>query len=653
MPGPARISDRKPRLSKHLEIRDLADGTRLVKQTHSAAYLALSRDQQRILQRFAGGARVHDALLAELTSATDTDIRGFYDLVVFALENGFLEDMDQPAPPVEGRTPAEWPVGWGAHPAFVLALVAATVGAVSILQNEPRLPGSPLGWAFALLVVSVSFSLSAVLAGCVLNGMGRCVYGAGPTFSYAVPHFGIDPRDAFMAGRRGEQAVALQDLAVPFLLMGIFGQLSWEPGYFGAVLAALVTACPFGRTPAHRFLHATFRKSYQLPHCAATFLGKKLLRHLFGRLSTDEDDYLTVYGAYCVFWLGALILFVGGLVHRQGVEFTEKFLFAPDPATRLGAFLVLLLLAILILTPIAWQLWFLAHNAYNLLAPYWFKAESRVRKSRVTGESAPTTEEVVGFLKETMLFAPLAPETLERIARAMEFLQVAAGTPIIREGDQGDSLFVVCVGQVDVLKDDATGTPRVVATLGPGDAFGEIALLSRTQRTASVVSTRPTSLLVLDRTSFETILVGTLGAERITSILQVCAFLRRNRMFRNWDDKALQHLAASMEFAEFDSGDDIIRQGVLNDSFYVVYEGTVRIRKDKREVARLRAGEFFGEVSLLKGIPAVADATADGHVRCLKLDRDEFLALVSHDLHTGMAIGDAVEERLGGSRDDA
>jgi CRP-like cAMP-binding protein len=94
-------------------------------------------------------------------------------------------------------------------------------------------------------------------------------------------------------------------------------------------------------------------------------------------------------------------------------------------------------------------------------------------------------------LAQVPLFADLAPEHLARVAAACNELHVDEGDTLLREGDFGYSLFAITAGTADVLQDEA-----VIGTLGPGDVFGEIAVLSGGRRTATVVATSPLELLV-------------------------------------------------------------------------------------------------------------------------------------------------------------
>lgn len=109
----------------------------------------------------------------------------------------------------------------------------------------------------------------------------------------------------------------------------------------------------------------------------------------------------------------------------------------------------------------------------------------------------------IELLRSMPMFAPLTPPTLETLARSLEPVSVAAGTDVIREGDEGDRFFVIADGEVDV-----TASGRQLATLGRGAGFGEIALMYDVPRTASVSARTDVHLYALDRETFLVTLLG-------------------------------------------------------------------------------------------------------------------------------------------------
>jgi CRP-like cAMP-binding protein len=95
-------------------------------------------------------------------------------------------------------------------------------------------------------------------------------------------------------------------------------------------------------------------------------------------------------------------------------------------------------------------------------------------------------------LTEIPLFAELTLDQQERVARVFEELEVEEGATLLREGDFGYSMFAVTSGTADVVKDG-----QVLRTLGPGDVFGEIAVLAGGRRTATVVATSPMTVVTV------------------------------------------------------------------------------------------------------------------------------------------------------------
>jgi CRP-like cAMP-binding protein len=95
-------------------------------------------------------------------------------------------------------------------------------------------------------------------------------------------------------------------------------------------------------------------------------------------------------------------------------------------------------------------------------------------------------------LEAIPLFAGLTVDQRTAVASACDELEVDEGTVLVREGDFGHAVFAIRSGTADVVHEGA-----VVNTLGPGDYFGEIAVMSGGRRSASVVATSPLTLVTI------------------------------------------------------------------------------------------------------------------------------------------------------------
>jgi CRP-like cAMP-binding protein len=101
-------------------------------------------------------------------------------------------------------------------------------------------------------------------------------------------------------------------------------------------------------------------------------------------------------------------------------------------------------------------------------------------------------------LAQVPLFSPLSARYRRRLADHLEEVRYMQGAPIVKEGESGDTFFVILEGQAKVQNPKG----RVVNRLVPGDFFGEISLLDGGARTASVVTETPMTLLALKRGAF-------------------------------------------------------------------------------------------------------------------------------------------------------
>jgi predicted MFS family arabinose efflux permease len=130
-----------------------------------------------------------------------------------------------------------------------------------------------------------------------------------------------------------------------------------------------------------------------------------------------------------------------------------------------------------------------------------------LRWRAVRALDAVASPEDVALLQRVDIFAPLGPVELERLAEALVPVHAAAGEVVVRQGEHGDRFLLIVAGTAGVSVDGA-----VVRQEGPGDYFGEIALLRDTPRTATVTALEPLELRALRRDAFLAAVTGDSGS---------------------------------------------------------------------------------------------------------------------------------------------
>lgn len=117
-----------------------------------------------------------------------------------------------------------------------------------------------------------------------------------------------------------------------------------------------------------------------------------------------------------------------------------------------------------------------------------------------------TRDEIRRLIGNVSLFGTLSPRDLDALIAVTRTVQLAARTQLFHKGDQGTQVYVVIHGTLKALTTSEEGDDVVFSILGEGEVFGEIALLGRPQRTATITAITPCELLVIDRRDFLAVL---------------------------------------------------------------------------------------------------------------------------------------------------
>ena len=249
-------------------------------------------------------------------------------------------------------------------------------------------------------------------------------------------------------------------------------------------------------------------------------------------------------------------------------------------------------------------------------------------------------------LTQLPLLEGLEGDVKQLVARSFVPVAYAFGETVVTAGDAADAYYVIAEGSARVLIEDAAGDEVSLNRLGPGDAFGEAALLEDSPRSATVRASSPLVVLRLDRGVFLAAveLHPTLrdAYTRQAETRRLGDFLRVHSAFAVLDQPALADLASHLSELRAGAGAVILTQGEPADAMYLVQAGRLAVHVDGRRVRTLHAGDPFGELALVRGSARTATVTAEEPVTLQRLEAAEFHRLLA----THPAFERRIEERI-------
>lgn len=258
-------------------------------------------------------------------------------------------------------------------------------------------------------------------------------------------------------------------------------------------------------------------------------------------------------------------------------------------------------------------------------------------------------------LPRVPLFSQLPREAFIALVGVLEPRTYQPGQSLIVEGEPGRSSFVLVEGRVDVVRKMDGGEARTLSSLGAGDFFGEIALVSESPRLASVVATCPVVALELHRTKVERVSFRhSVVGETVQAFYRerlLANVLRSHPVFASLAPEQREALAPIFERRTVEAGRVVIAQGQKGDGLYLLLHGQctpVLRRHDGQETSfsPLREGDVFGEISLLLGQPASATVRADTPCQVLRMGREPFEQYLASQPKVRAALMRVGTERL-------
>lgn len=228
------------------------------------------------------------------------------------------------------------------------------------------------------------------------------------------------------------------------------------------------------------------------------------------------------------------------------------------------------------------------------------------------------------------LFSDLHPGPLADLLDAFEASPVGIDEVLIAEGDEGTDAFVVTDGVLNVSRrigDDDV----VLAALGPGAIFGEMALVSDAPRAATVRAALPSTVLRVGRAELEELAAATpeIG-QRLSEFCRarmLSNLMRHSELLGAVPRDQRGELVSRFETCHFESDDVLVEGGKEGEALYLIASGAVVVESSDAEavhIADLGPGEIVGEISLVLRRPANATVRALHPTVALRLGRDEF-----------------------------
>ena len=252
------------------------------------------------------------------------------------------------------------------------------------------------------------------------------------------------------------------------------------------------------------------------------------------------------------------------------------------------------------------------------------------------------------------ILSDLPPDLFCELLATVDLRRLDPGVTFLKEGENAETFYMLARGKVRIFKADPMGRRVELAQLGEGSILGEMALLTASPRTASVETIEDSDLLEfskadLNRISDESIQVEA-ALDRFTRERLISNLLATNPLFAPFDRKQRYELLSRFTVHEVVPGTLLVKQGSRGQGLFIILYGEVDVTKlDGEEdvlLATLKAGDVFGEISLIKDQPTTATVKSVRHSTMLFLPREYFTSLITAIPELGEYFANLSEQRL-------
>ncbi len=548
----------------------------------------------------------------------------------------------------------------------VMLLLALYTGVSSFI--DPTVYKGDFGQPESLILkgffsFSIAMSWIAFVQMAALAGTGATFVGGSIRLTcLCIVRLAVNDQDALMLPKGKMLRYHIITIFAPWLsALGAWqlagtGAFTSFAGLFSGVFAliGLFMVCPLIKSPIVKMAEG-FLATDNIFQKANAFLAKGLFKFKSAEKDEEEDKtsnlWITCLASLSIAWLYFMsLIFFDALISATTDLSMHVYEHTNIVRTVAAIFVMLVLIAAMVL-----PLMRLIMIPFQNLAAL---ADIPVRRARrgISSFYSPSispSDAVVNFLKEIPILADLADNELKALTGVLKYRRFNRGENIIAKGEPADAFYILADGQAQVILGGGELPEDVVDLLNPGDSFGEIALIEKGKRTATIRAAASCKTLVLQKPAFDKLFAeDSPMRQRLTETIRLVKLVLESQTMSHLAPRQIRELLRSSQLVTFKAGDHIIRENETGDAAYLIKTGKAQVQKngDQATIAESKRGDLIGAIALIRAVKRTASVIATEDTECLKIDKETFLKMCMSNMFVALLVTDLSEKQLANAK---